>query len=88
MGRKYEQNSVLIIPKGGNGAFQYGTSKYGGPGLNRIKSEGKIEFNKDRQIHTRKQGGIRFSFTMDKGKEYEEIKENYRILGYNNFIQK
>lgn len=53
LGQKFCQDSVLIIPKGGKGAYVLGTNKTSDPGLGNKKLIGDLSFGKESQFMTR-----------------------------------
>lgn len=53
LGRKFCQDSVLVIPKGGKGAYFYGTNKSEFPGLDSEVSVGDLKMGAEAQFMTR-----------------------------------
>ena len=53
LGEKYCQDSVLIIPKGGKGAFLLGTNMAEFPGYKQKEKVGNVSFGKESEFMTR-----------------------------------
>lgn len=53
LGRKFCQDSVLIIPQGGKGAYLYGTNKSDFPGLDDTVSVGDLKMGEEAEFMTK-----------------------------------
>jgi len=90
LGKKYDQDSVLIIPMGGKGAYLYGTNESGYPGLNQIEDVGDFKSKDSGEFYSFKPGGIRFAFKKQEpvssaSPEWIVVKETEMLKDYSNF---
>lgn len=90
LGKKYDQDSVLIIPRGGKGAYLYGTNETGYPGLNQIEDVGDFKSKDSGEFYSRKPRGIRFAFKKQEpvssaSPEWIVVKETEMLNDYSNF---
>ena len=77
IGKKFCQDSVLVIPKGGSGAYLLGTNNSEFPGLGQQISVGDIKMGKESEFMTRV--GKR-PFTFAEGLEtYNDLSKNERM---------
>lgn len=85
LGRKYDQDSVLIIPHGGKGAFLLGTSKRddGFPAYNQKEVVGKGKFGKAAGQFLSRIRGREFAF-----EEVEAMQTINGIRGQKMFVEK
>jgi hypothetical protein len=65
LGKKYDQDSVLICPREGKNAFLYGTNYTGYPGMDETEDVGNLKMKKDGEFYSRKSGGIIFTFSKE-----------------------
>jgi len=68
LGKKFCQDSVLIIPKGGKGAYLYGTNNADFPGLDNKETVGDFGAGREDQFMTRVQGR---PFTFKESKDFK-----------------
>jgi len=66
LGKKFCQDSVLIIPMGGQGAYLYGTNNSEFPGLDQKIEVGNLKMGEESEFMTRVQGR---PFTFSEGLE-------------------
>lgn len=67
LGEMYCQDCILYIPKGGKGAYFYGTNNGDFPGYGNQKETGDLKMGSEAQFMTRTSGGKRpFSFNEQK----------------------
>lgn len=85
LGRKYDQDSVLIIPVGGKGAYLYGTSKRDDayPSYNRQEKVGSGKFGKASGQFLSRIRGREFAF-----EEVEPMQTINGIRGQKIFVEK
>lgn len=85
LGRKYDQDSVLIIPFGGKGAYLYGTSKRDDayPSYNKKETVGKGKFGKASGQFLSRIRGREFAF-----EEVEPMQTINGIRGQKIFVEK
>jgi hypothetical protein len=85
LGRKYDQDSVLIIPFGGKGAYLYGTSKRDDayPSYNKTETVGKGKFGKASGQFLSRIRGREFAF-----EEVEPMQTINGIRGQKIFVEK
>lgn len=77
LGRKFCQDSVLMIPKGGKGAFLLGTNNSEFPGLGNEISVGDLKYGEEAEFMTRVKGR---PFTTAEGLEtYKDLSKNERL---------
>jgi len=74
LGKEYDQDSVLICPRGGKNAFLYGTNHTGYPGMDESEDVGNLKMKKDGEFYSRKSGGISFTFLKEAPIDLEWIK--------------
>ena len=76
LGTKYCQDSVLIIPQGGNGAYLYGTNKTDYPGIDSTIEVGDFFGGSEAEFMTRVRGRP-IVFKEGKGEYKLDIYENH-----------
>ena len=78
LGEKYCQDSVLIIPKGGKGAYLVGTNNAEFPGLGQSMNVGDVKWGSDAEFMTRiRNKPMTFA---DKSKEWDGINEVQEVV--------
>ena len=78
LGKKYCQDSVLIIPQGAKGAYLYGTNNTQFPGLDQTITVGDAKFGEDAEFMSRVKKRP-FTFKEDKLEVYEDLSKNQRM---------
>ena len=78
LGKKYCQDSILIIPQGAKGAYLYGTNKAQFPGLDQTITVGDAKFGEDAEFMSRVKKRP-FTFKEHKLEVYEDLSRNQRM---------
>jgi len=78
LGKKYCQDSILIIPQGAKGAYLYGTNNTEFPGLDQTITVGDAKFGEDAEFMSRVKKRP-FTFKEDKLEVYEDLSKNQRM---------
>ena len=77
LGRKFCQDSVLIIPKGGQGAYLFGTNNGEFPGLGQVVKVGDLKMGDEAEFMTRVN---KRPFTFSESLEtYRDLSRNERM---------
>jgi len=77
LGEKYCQDSVLVIPQGGEGAYLYGTNNSEFPGYGKKVAVGRRDFGREKEFMTKIKNR---PFTFGEGLEtYKKLSKNERM---------
>jgi hypothetical protein len=78
LGKKYCQDSILIIPQGAKGAYLYGTNNGEFPGLDQSITVGDAKFGEDAEFMSRVRRRP-LTFKEEKLEVYEDLSRNQRM---------
>jgi len=81
MGQQYCQDSVLMIPQGGSGAYLHGTNNSDWPGLNKTEKVGDLQMGQESEFMSKVKGRP-YTFKINENLEaYSKLSGNASLDG-------